>query len=223
MHSLSTDYKAIYLAWQNFIKGKKKTPNLDQFSYSLETNLLALAKDINNGSYRHGPYVGHIINEKKRRDIAVATVRDRIVHRLLYDHLIKIWDKTLDPDVYSCRKDKGLYKALHRTQQLLSKHHDSFVWRADVTKFFDSVDRTILLNALRGKVDNDDTLLWLCEETIKSHNLEEVRSQKSEVRSQKSEVRSQKSEVRVSLLATSLLKSFQTFTSTSLIVMFATP
>ncbi len=176
MNLLSTNYEAIYSAWENFIKSKKKTPAIDQFSYNLEINLLSICKDVNDGSYKHGSYVGRIINEKKRRDIAVATVRDRIVHRLLHDHLIVIWDKTLDPDVYSCRKDKGLHKALYRTQQLLSKHHDSFVWRADVTKFFDSVDHEILLGILRNKIDNTDPVLGLCEETLKSHNLEEARS-----------------------------------------------
>jgi retron-type reverse transcriptase len=198
MNLLTTDYGAIYSAWQNFIKGKKKTPTIDQFSYNLETNLLALCKDINDGSYRHGPYVGHIINEKKRRDIAVATVRDRIVHRLLYDHLIEIWDKTLDPDVYSCRKDKGLHKALHRTQQLLSRHYDSFIWRADVTKFFDSVDRTVLLDILRGRIDNNDPTLGLCSEILKSHNLKEsgIRNQESGIRNQESGIRNQESGIR---------------------------
>lgn len=49
--------------------------------------------------YEHGVYGYKIVNEKKRRDIAVAGVRDRIVHRLLYDYLVAICDKNFDYDV----------------------------------------------------------------------------------------------------------------------------
>lgn len=173
MITVSISYAAIHSAWQNFIKGKRKSLAIDEFSYNLELNLFTLCKDINSGSYRHGPYKNCIINEKKRRDIAIATVRDKIVHRLLYDYLVKTWDKTLDPDVYSCRKDKGLHKALQRTRQLLTKHRTSFVWRADISKFFNSVDKEKLISLIVRKIGGQTVFTKLSVEVIKSYSSKE--------------------------------------------------
>ncbi len=108
----------IWQAWRAFRAGKKPSREIIIFESDLERNLLLLCADLNNGSYQHGGYSHRIVNEKKRRDIAVATVRDRVVHRLLYDYLVPLVDPKLDYDVWSCRKGKGLHQALFRTKHL---------------------------------------------------------------------------------------------------------
>jgi len=93
---------------------------------------LQLCADLHNDTYRHVGYSHRIVNEKKRRDIAVASVRDRVVHRLLYDYLVPLTDMQFDYDVWSCRMGKGLHAALRRTQYFLNKYDHSYVWRADI-------------------------------------------------------------------------------------------
>jgi len=56
-------------------------------------------------------------------------------------HLV---DPKLDYDVWSCRKDKGLHQALIRTKNLTTKYGHGWVWRADISKFFDNVDHQTL-------------------------------------------------------------------------------
>ncbi len=170
MDTLHVDYKALYRAWAVFRKGKRPSRAIDEFAYNLEANIEGLTTDINNKTYEHGNYQTVILHEKKRRDLAVAGVRDRVVHRLLYDYLTDIYDKTFDTDVWSCRVDKGLHKCLARTQQLLTKHSNSYVWRADIAKFFDHVDHTRLTECLRRKIGCDNAALWLCQEVIASYN-----------------------------------------------------
>ena len=46
----------IWESWFKFIKGKKKTKELDYFQYNLEENLRRICFDLNEGKYRHGYY-----------------------------------------------------------------------------------------------------------------------------------------------------------------------
>ncbi len=163
-------YQRLLIAWQNFRKGKKATPEINRFQYDPFANLEQLVYEIDTRTYHHGGYRKVVIEEKKRRDLAVATVRDRVAHRLVYDELNGICDKTFDPDVWSCRKSKGLHKCLARTQRLVRKYHADFIWRMDISKFFDNVDHAILKKCLRRRVHNPQTL-YLCDEIIDSYTL----------------------------------------------------
>lgn len=167
---LSTDYSAIYQSWKSFKKGKRPSLQIDEFSYDLEANLTKLSLGLGSGSYKHGSYQPVIIYEKKRRDLAVATVRDRVVHRLLYDYLVAIYDKSFDSDVWSCRKGKGLHACLARTQKLLQKYPNGYIWRADITKFYDDVNHSILFNCLRRKISQDSNALSLLSKVIDSYS-----------------------------------------------------
>jgi retron-type reverse transcriptase len=139
----------IYNSWLNFRSGKKASRSIIYFEYNLEENLWHLWQDLLHGIYRHGAYTHRIVNEKKRRDIHVATVRDRVVHRLIYDYMISVIDPRLDYDVWSCRSGKGLHACVQRAARLSRRYPRAYVWRGDVQKFFDSVDHKILLEVLK--------------------------------------------------------------------------
>ena len=140
----------IWKSWYNFRKGKRNSLVILEFEWHLEDQLINLHLDLNQQSYRHGQYDHFIVNDTKRRDIAVANVRDRVVHRLLYDYLVQVCDSRFDHDVWSCRVGKGNTAALQRVTQLLKKYPRGYVWRADVQKFFDNVDQAVLIKLLRG-------------------------------------------------------------------------
>ena len=57
-------------------------------------NILALHKDLVNRTYKHGGYQEFKINDPKPRDIHKATVRDRLVHHLLYRALYTYFDRS---------------------------------------------------------------------------------------------------------------------------------
>jgi retron-type reverse transcriptase len=80
------------------------------------------------------------------------------VHRLLYEYLVKIFDRRFVYDVWSCHKGKGVTGAITRAQSFLRKHPDRFVWRADITKFFDHVDREILFSFLQRRISDTQAL-----------------------------------------------------------------
>lgn len=134
--SINLSLANIWQSWYKFRRGKKSSKELEYFTYYLEQNLRQLWSDLNNGNYKHGGYKKFIVTDSKRREISVASVKDRIVHRLLYEYLTEIYNKTFIYDVWSCRKKKGLLGAIERTQKFLSKYTNYFVWRADIKKFF---------------------------------------------------------------------------------------
>lgn len=159
--SINLSLANIWQCWYLFKAGKRKSAEIDMFEYYLEKNLYNLYCELNNGNYKHGGYREFTVTDSKRRKISVAGIQDRIVHRLLYEYLVPIYDKTFDCDVWSCRKGKGLFKAIERTQILLKKYRKCFVWRADIRKFFDSVNHQVLKNILLRKIKCDRALILL--------------------------------------------------------------
>ncbi len=161
--SIDISLKNIWNSWRNFKKGKNFAHELHIFQYHLEKNLYELFQDLKNGRYHHGDYRTFIVCDNKRREISVASGRDRIIHRLIYDYLCKIYDKTFIYDAWSCRVGKGLLAAIERAQEFLKAYPDGFVWRGDVRKFFDSVDQATLLQMLSLRVKDVKTFNLLKE------------------------------------------------------------
>ncbi len=159
----------IWKAWFTFRKGKRKTRKMHEFQYHLEDRLRELHRDLSNGTYKHGEYRTFIVCDNKRREISVSPIRDRIVHRLLYDYLVPIWDKSFIYDVWSCRKGKGLLGAIQRTQQFLKSYPQSYIWRADIQKFFDNVDQRVLFEILQRRI-RDKKALTLIREVLRSYS-----------------------------------------------------
>jgi retron-type reverse transcriptase len=168
--SIDLSLANIWQSWKQFKRGKKSSEELERFSYYLEKNLYKLYADLNVGKYKHSGYKKFIVTDSKRREISVASIRDRIIHRLLYEYLYEIYDKTFIYDVWSCRKGKGLFGAIERTQKFLSKYDRSFVWRADIKKFFDNVNHQILIEILDFKIA-DNKARRILREVINSYSV----------------------------------------------------
>jgi retron-type reverse transcriptase len=166
---MDTSLTDLWRTWRVFRCGKKPSRAILAFEAELETNLLRLCLDLNSGRYVHGDYAHKIVNEKKRRDIYVATVRDRVVHRLVYDRLVPLFDPSFDYDVWSCRVGKGLDACLGRIAELSVRFPDAVVWRADITKFFDNVNHEVLRRCLRRRLYSGREL-GLCDKIIESYS-----------------------------------------------------
>ncbi len=120
------------------------------------------------GSYKHGGYGYFEVSDSKRREVAVAPVRDRVVHRLIYDYLEPIWDRVFIYDAWSCRKGKGLHAATNRAVEFVNKYSHYWVWRADITKFFDSIDQQLLLQLVQRRITCQSANL-LIEDVLSSY------------------------------------------------------
>lgn len=169
LESIDCSLANIWRSWYAFRRGKKRSFELDVFFYNLEGNLLSLRQDLVNNTYKHGTYGTFMITDTKKRTISVAQTRDKIVHRLLYDYLVEQFDRTFIYDTWSCRKEKGLIRAIERTQENLMKYRYGYVWRGDIAKFFDNVDQKVLKKQIRRRI-KDKNALKIIDEVIKSYS-----------------------------------------------------
>ncbi len=161
-------------AWKEFIVGKKKKKDVQEFSLRLMDNIFDLHYDLANLTYKHSDYQAFRINDPKPRIIHKASVRDRLLHHAIYRILYQFFDKTFISDSFSCRENKGTHKAITRFMvfsQKVSQNNTKTCWvlKGDIKKFFASVDQGILLNILKEYV-LDQKIIWLLQEIISSFN-----------------------------------------------------
>jgi RNA-directed DNA polymerase len=138
----------------------------------LTDHIVCLHKELRQKTYRHGPYHAFRINDPKPRHIHKASVQDRLVHHAIYRKLYPFFDRLFIYDSYSCRKDKGTHKAMdrfHKFARRVSRNHTRTAWvlKCDIRKFFVNIDHEILMNILRNRITDADTL-WLLRQIIDS-------------------------------------------------------
>ena len=161
-------------AWKEFVRGKRKKRDVQEFQYRLMDNILKLHRELEGGTYRHGGYQAFKISDPKPRDIHKATVRDRLLHHALYRILYPFFDRTFISDSYSCRKEKGTHRAMNRFRAFaykVSRNHTRTCWvlKCDIRKFFASIDQKVLLEIVRRYIP-DTRINTLIAEIVGSFN-----------------------------------------------------
>jgi retron-type reverse transcriptase len=141
------------------VSGKRKREDVNEFAIHLIDNLLTLFDELKSNRYLHGPYEEYLICDPKKRVIHKASVKDRVVHRLLYNALYSYFDKRYTHDSYSCRIGKGTHKAQAQFRHfvnVVSKNYTKqcYVLKFDIKKCFESIDTEILKNVLAGHVED---------------------------------------------------------------------
>ncbi|MEK9151623.1 MAG: reverse transcriptase domain-containing protein [Patescibacteria group bacterium] len=159
-------------AWREFVAGKRRQNDVADFEMHLMRNFFELHDDLKSRRYRHGPYEAFSVSDPKPRSIHKASVRDRIVHRLLYRALKEYFDKRFIFDSYSCREDKGVLRAINRFRVFARKvsrnnTRTCLILKCDIRKFFASIDHAVLLGILERHIGDRD-MLKLVGEVIRS-------------------------------------------------------
>lgn len=162
----------LYRAWWFFRRGKSEKPDVLEFERHLEDNLFVLHRDLITGVYKHGTYKFFQTYDNKKRDIFVASVRDRVVHRLIYDYLVRIYEPLFIPDTYSSRKGKGSHLAVKTFQYFANlimgkKLAPCFVLKCDIKKYFSNINQEILLAELRKTIP-EDNIFYVIRQIVQS-------------------------------------------------------
>ena len=158
--------------WDEFKRGKISKRDVQKFELKLEDNLFALHKELADQTYKHGHYTTFHIFDPKHRIISKASVRDRLVHHVVFQKLYTIFDPTFIFHSYSSRTDKGSHLAVENLGKVLrseSKNNSrsAFVLKCDIKKFFQSIPHKQLLQIIEKRI-KDKQLLWLVKEIISS-------------------------------------------------------
>jgi retron-type reverse transcriptase len=166
----------LLLSWKEFLKGKRRKKDVQEFSINLIDNIFSLHFELISKTYKHSSYSAFKINDPKPRDIHKASVRDRLLHHAIYRILYPYFDCKFIYDSYSCRDNKGTHRAINRFREYgrkVSKNNTRTVWvlKCDIKKFFANIDHEILIRILKKYVKEKDTL-WLLEKIIESFHSE---------------------------------------------------
>lgn len=146
-------------AWREFVNGKRKKRDVQEFQHRLMDNILELHEELQSLSYKHGPYDAFKVNDPKPRDIHKATVRDRLLHHAIYRQLYPYFNRMFIADSYSCRTGKGTHRAMDRFQKFayaISRNDTRTCWvlKCDIRKFFASIDHRILMNMISVQIQD---------------------------------------------------------------------
>ena len=152
-------------------RGKRSLANVAAFLFDLESHLCRLQDELEERTYTPGPYHTFRIFEPKERLISAAPFRDRVVHHALCNVLEPIFERTFISDSYACRKGKGTHAAVDRFTQFARRCRH--VLKADIRKYFPSIDHAILKGLLARKV-KDKGVLWLANRIIDHSNPQEA-------------------------------------------------
>lgn len=141
-------------AYRDARRYKRKRAYQLKFEFNLEDNLVNLRDELYAGTYRPGPSSCFIIHEPKMREVFAAEFRDRIVHHLFYNYTHRIFERTFIYDSYSCIEGRGTHFGIDRLRHHIVSEsagytRPCYVLRIDISGYFMSIDRKILLQLCR--------------------------------------------------------------------------
>jgi len=162
----------LFLAWEEFKKGKVNKKDVLEFEWHLEQNIVELYRELKYHKYKHGVYTKFRICDPKPRVIHKATVRDRVLHHAIFRVLNPLFEPCFISNSFSCRIRKGTHKGVATLGKILRRVSQNgtrpcFALKCDIRKFFDSVDHSILLGIIKKKI-KDEEAIWLIKEIMES-------------------------------------------------------
>lgn len=162
----------LFQCWDEFKRGKQKREDIQFFQRHIEDNIFQLHDDLKTRQYRHQPYEHFNVTDPKQRSISKATVRDRLIHHMVYSVFTDIFDKQFIHLSLASREGKGIHFGITHLQRFIRKisangRKPCFSLKMDIKRFFDSVDHHILKKLIRKSIV-DEKCLYLTDMIIDS-------------------------------------------------------
>ena len=148
----------------------KKAHVFVYYAYYLEDNIWTLHHDLISGNYTHSDYKYFCISDTKKRSIHNALMRDKVVHRVLFNSVHHAIEENFIFHSYSSIKNKGSHKMLNYINKCAKNifyNKQCFILHLDVRKYFESIDHTILKEILNPYLKNKE-LIFLTNQIIDS-------------------------------------------------------
>ena len=168
-----TDFGNLYSAYRSARRGKGHYSSKERFAAHAMRKLTTLQYRLKNKTYDVGAYNKFKIYEPKERIIESGTFVDNIVQHSLCDNaLLPVLEKEFIPTNYAGQYGKGTLYGLdslrdHEIAAFSEYGYDCWILKADIRKYFYSIEHDKLKEILREKI-RDPELMWLCEKFIDS-------------------------------------------------------
>ena len=147
----------------------------EEYGHGLDERLLDLHGRVQAGAYRATP--SRRVNIPKpdggTRPLGVAALEDKIVQKAVVDNLLTpIYEAEFLGFSYGFRPGRGAHNALDAITVGIERRKINWILDADVTKFFDRIDRAKLLELL-GKRIGDKRLFYLIGKWLRAGVMED--------------------------------------------------
>ncbi|KYC38650.1 hypothetical protein WA1_36350 [Scytonema hofmannii PCC 7110] len=132
---------------------------IDGFARNQAMNIYQLRDAVANGSYEPQACKQVIIPKRNGnlRELKIPTVRDRIVQQALLNVLAPIAEENFSPASFAYRPNLSYLNAVEKIADLRDDGYN-WVFDADITKFFDNIEHSRLLQQVRLHLDHPGIL-----------------------------------------------------------------
>jgi group II intron reverse transcriptase/maturase len=135
--------------------------SIEEFEADLENNLYKLWNRLSSGSYFPPPVrrVDIPKGDGKTRPLGIPTVADRVAQMVVKRYLEVLVEPVFHEDSYGYRPGKSALDAIGVARQRCWRY--DWVLELDIKSYFDSIDRDLLLKAVRKHTDCRWVLLYI--------------------------------------------------------------
>ncbi len=161
----------LYAAYERARKGKRDRAEVLRFEQNLEGELIQLQNELIWDHYETGAYRTFHVFEPKARLVAAQPFRDRVLQHSLVGVIEPIWERRFHYHSYACRPGRGMHIGADTAQRWLREvqatHGRAYCLKADVAKYFPSIDHEILMRLIERRITCKRTL-GLCHDIMES-------------------------------------------------------
>jgi len=162
----------LFFSWRRLRSGKTDKKDIMHFELHLEDNLFALHDELASDSWHHSSYEFFSVFDGKKRDIHKAAVKDRLIHQVIYDFLLRLWQPQFISHTYASLPDRGSHRAVRAVRYFFKLAGSSaYVLKGDVKKYFASINHDTLLEIIKPRV-SDPRVFGMIEIIVRSFETE---------------------------------------------------
>jgi len=163
-----TELSNLYRLWFKVKKSRSIGLRSVRFNERLMDYLAKIQHQLRAGYFEFGPYQFFTIREKKMRLVANAPLKDKIVHWLLYEHLLQHWQRRFIYDTYGNLPGKGTHAAIRRVACWARKPRLQYALQIDISKYFHSISHSYLKRVLLER-EGDQSIRHLLISLVDSY------------------------------------------------------
>lgn len=163
-----TELASLRQFWRQVRQSRSLRPRIVKFNERLMRNLAVIQGRLRAGHFEFGPYQFFKVREKKMRSITNAPLKDRVAHWLLYEHLMRHWQRRFIHDSYGNLPGRGTHAAVKRVAHWARKPSVVYALQIDISKYYPSILHAELLRVVLAR-EGDQHIRQMLVDLVESY------------------------------------------------------
>jgi len=146
----------LFACWHHAKQAKSHSVRVQRFAADPLHYLTLIQHRLRDREYAFGPYRSFTVHEKKFRHVIDAPMKDRVVHWMLYQYLLPIWQPRFIHDTYGNLPGRGTHAAVRRLADFARRPANTWALQLDISKYFHSVPHEQLKASVLRYIGDED-------------------------------------------------------------------